>query len=74
MLPEQAAGSPAEPVAARGHVNGRGPRHQAWEGWSAAEGLQGTLTAGSRCTDKKEDNHRVTLSRKLVILKLSSAS
>ena len=34
------AGCPGKPVAARGLVNGRGPRRQAWEGWSEAEGLQ----------------------------------
>ena len=38
-------GCPGKPVAARGLVNGRDPRRQAWEGWSGAEGLQGTLPA-----------------------------
>ena len=39
------AGCPGKPVAARGLVNGRGPRRQAWEGWSEAEGLRGTMPA-----------------------------
>ena len=30
--------SSQKPMAARGHVNGRGPR-EAWEGWSEAEGF-----------------------------------
>ena len=38
-------GCPGKPVAARGLVNGRGPRRQAWGGWSEAEGLRGTLQA-----------------------------
>ena len=33
------AGCTGKPVAARGLVSGRGPRRQAWEGWSEAEGL-----------------------------------
>ena len=39
------AGWPGKPVAARGLVNGRGPRRQAWEGWSEAEGLPANLPA-----------------------------
>ena len=32
-------------MAARGLVNGRGPRRKAWEGWSEAEGLTANLPA-----------------------------
>ena len=39
------AGCPCKPVAARGLVNGRGPRRKAWEGRSEAKGLLGTLPA-----------------------------
>ena len=42
------AGCPGKSVAARGLVNGRGPRRQAWEGWSEAEGLRGTLPANNK--------------------------
>ena len=42
---ERWAGWPGKPVAARGIVNGRGPRRQAWEGWSEAEGLPANLPA-----------------------------
>ena len=42
---ERRAGWPGKPVAARGLVNGRGPRRQAWEGWSEAVGLPANLPA-----------------------------
>ena len=42
------AGCPGKPVAARGHVNGRGLRRKAWEGWSEAEGLPDTLHANNQ--------------------------
>ena len=45
LCPGSREGWPGKPVAARGLVNGRGPRRQAWEGWSEAEGLPATLTA-----------------------------
>ena len=41
------AGCTGEPVAARGLVSGRGPRRQAWEGWSEAEGLPCKRPGGS---------------------------
>ena len=40
-------GFSAKTVAARGHVNGRGPRHQAWEG-RAKRGLGGEAPAGQQ--------------------------
>ena len=44
-VPGSRAGWSGKPVAARDLVNGRGPRRQAWEGRSEAEGLPGTLPA-----------------------------
>ena len=47
------AGWPGKPVAARGLVNGRGPRRQAWEGWSEAEGLPANLPADDHKQTKR---------------------
>ena len=50
---ERWAGWPGKPVAARGLVNGRGPRRQAWEGWSEAEGLPANLPADDHKQTKR---------------------
>ena len=46
-MPIPRADGPGKPVAARGLVSGRGPRRQAWEGWSVAEGLPGIRPGGT---------------------------